>query len=1055
MSKVVRTVFATVTVFFLPIVMASAKHAAAQSNDNELFDPALFDSLEYRLIGPFRGGRVTAAAGVRGQEHTFYMGASGGGVWKSTDGGQRWNNVSDGFFEAGSIGSVAIAESDPNIVYVGTGSSAIRGNVSAGVGMYKSTDAGETWSHIGIRDGGQIGDLQIHPDNPDIVYAAVLGHAFGPNEERGVFRTRDGGDTWEKVHFVSNRTGAIDLSMDESNPDVLYAAMWTAERKPWNLVSGSEESGLFKTTDGGDSWTRLSGGLPGPLIGKIEVSVSRSNPDNVYALVEAEEGGLYRSTDAGATWAYVNADQGLRARPWYYNHVHADPVDENVVYVSAEDFWKSTDGGETFELIPVPHGDCHDLWINPDDPETMIESNDGGANVSYNGGQSWSTIMNQPTAEFYRVSVDNQFPYRVYGGQQDNSALSVPSRTTTGGISIQDWYSVAGGESAHVAIDPRNPNITYGGSYGGTLERRDRSSGQTRDIMLFPELSAGQAAMNLKYRVQWNAPIRISPHDPDTIYFASQHLHRTTNEGQTWEIISPDLTHNDPAVLGFSGGPISRDNTGVEVFGTVFAFEESVHAPGLIWAGTDDGRVHITRDGGESWSDITPDGIGQWGTVNMIDLSHHDAGRAFIAVHRYRLDDFTPYIYRTDDFGKSWELLTDGENGIPGNHFVRVVREDPDRRGLLYAGTEFGMYLSFDDGVHWQPFQINLPVSPITDLVVHEKDLVVATQGRAFWILDDLSPLHQLDEQVTRSENFLFKPRDAYRLQGGPARRSGNTNTFRDRLNGGGVDWDQVGDDGPVGAVINYKLGDTSSGPVRLEVVGRDGTVIQTFSSDAEQESLRIPAEPGMNQFVWDLRYPDADIIEDTLFRGTSRGPKAVPGSYEIRLVSAGKTQSQPFEVQKDPRVSSSVADLEDQFQLLMEIRDALTETYAGIGTIRDLKAEVSESIQDSDDDLSEAGKGLMEQLTEVEQRLIEPRIQYREDAWNFPSQLNHFLAYLAQKVGTGDYAPTDAAEARYAELRSMLDDQMARLSEVMEYELSEFNDMLDNRDKAPVGSQP
>jgi len=1055
MSKGIRILIAALFVFSLGESIAPSNQLLAQTNNNQVYDPALFDALRYRLIGPFRGGRVTAAAGVRGHEHTFYMGSTGGGVWKTTDGGERWINVSDGFLEAGSIGSVGIAESDPNIIYVGTGSSAIRGNVSAGVGMYKSTDAGATWSHIGIRDGGQIGDLQIHPENPDIVYAAVLGHAFGPNDERGVFRTRDGGATWEKVHFVSNRTGAIDLSMDESNPDVLYAAMWTAERKPWNLVSGGKESGLYKTTDGGDTWTKLGGGLPGPMIGKIEVSVSRSNPNSIYALVEADEGGLYRSEDAGATWSYVNADQGLRARPWYYNHVHADPVDENVVYISAEDFWKSTDGGETFELIPVPHGDCHDLWINPDDPETMIEANDGGANVSYNGGRSWSTIMNQPTAEFYRVSVDNQFPYRVYGGQQDNSTLSVPSRTTTGGITIQNWYSVAGGESAHIAIDPRNPNITYGGSYGGTLERRDQYSGQTRDIMLYPELAHGQAAMNLTYRVQWNAPIRISPHDPNTIYFASQYVHRTTNEGQTWEIISPDLSHNDPAVMGYSGGPISRDNTGVEVFGTVFALEESPHSAGLIWAGTDDGRVHITRDAGSNWTEITPDGIGQWGTVNMIDLSHHDAGRAFIAVHRYRLDDFTPYIYRTNDYGESWDLLTDGSNGIPANHFVRVVREDPDMRGLLYAGTEFGMYVSFDDGLHWQPFQINLPVSPITDLAVHEQDLVVATQGRSFWILDDLTPLHQLNDQVASSDIFLYKPRDTYRLQGGPARRGGNTNTFRDRLNGGGVDWDQVGEDGPVGVVINYYLAETPTGEVRLDVVGRDGGVIQVFSSNAEQESFRIPTEPGMNRFVWDLRYPDAEIIDNTLFRGTSRGPKAVPGTYEVRLVANGQTQSQQFEVLKDPRVPSSVADLEQQFQLLIDIRDALTETYGGIGTIRGLRGEVDEAIRGGDEDLTEAGNELSGKLTEVEHGLIEPRIEYREDCWNFPSRLNHFLAYLAQKVGTGDYRPTDAASARYVELRTMLDDQLARLTEVLQDELADFNEMLRDRGKPPVGPIP
>ncbi len=1057
MSRGIRVLSLAITLSCLGQTLDGPTRLVAQTaaDANVLYDQTLYQALKYRLIGPFRGGRVTAVAGVRGEAHTFYMGSTGGGIWRTTDGGERWTNVSDGYFEAGSIGSVAVAESDPDIIYAGTGSSAIRGNVSAGVGMYKSTDGGETWQHIGIRDGGQIGDLQVHPRNASVVYAAVLGHAFGPNEERGVFRTRDGGATWEKVLYISDRTGAIDLSMDESNPNVLYAAMWTAERKPWNLVSGGEESGLFKTTNGGETWTKLEVGLPGPMVGKIEVSVSRSNPRRVYALIEAEDGGLYRSDNAGTTWTYVNPDQGLRARPWYYNHVHADPVDQDVVYVSAEDFWKSSDGGETFEVIQVPHGDCHDLWINPDDAEVMIEGNDGGANVSYNGGRSWSTIMNQPTAEFYRVTVDNQFPYRVYGGQQDNSTLSVPSRTATGGITIQNWYSVAGGESAHIAVDPRNTDITYGGSYGGTLERRDRLSGQTRDIMLYPELAHGQAAVSLKFRVQWNAPIRISPHDSDVIYFGSQYVHRTTNEGQTWQIISPDLTHNDPAVLGYSGGPISRDNTGVEVFGTVFALEESPLAAGLIWAGSDDGRVHVTRNGGRTWDDITPEGIGEWGTVNMIDLSRHDAGRAFIAVHRYRLDDFRPYIYRTNDYGRTWDLLTDGTNGVPNGHFVRVVREDPDRRGLLYAGTEFGMYASFDDGVHWQSFQLNLPVSPITDLAVHQRDLVVATQGRSFWILDDVTALHQLNDRVAASEAFLFKPRDTYRLMGGPARRSGNTNTFRDRLGGGVVDWDQVGEDGPVGVMVNYHLASAPGGEIRLDILERSGSVIQSFSSRAEDEGHRIPAEPGMNQFVWDLRYPDAETIENTLFRGTSRGPKAVPGTYRVRLAAAGLTQSRSFQILKDPRVGSSQRDLEDQFNLLIEIRDAVTETYDAIKTIRGLRDEVTQAAEGADEELTVAGNTLATKLTTVEHGLIEPRIQYREDCWNFPSRLNHFLAYLAEKVGTGDYKPTDAAGERYRELRDMLDDQLIQLMEVLGTDLADFNEMLRVRGRRTVGPIP
>ncbi len=666
-----------------------------------------------------------------------------------------------------------MADSDPNVVYVGTGSSQPRGNISPGIGVYRSLDGGDTWVHVGLEEAGQIGRIRVHPRDPNLVYVAALGHIFGPNQERGVYRSRDGGSTWECVHHISDRTGAVDLAMNPKNPRILYAGFWTAERKPWTMISGSEEGGVFKTADGGDSWEKLSGGLPEGLVGKVGVAVSPVNPDRVWVLIEAEAGGVYRSDDGGKSWKAVNTQRKLRQRAFYYTRVYADPLDADTAYALNTEFYKSIDGGRTFEQIQVPHGDCHDLWLNPTDPRIMILADDGGAQVTLNGGRSWSPLTNQPTSEMYRVTVDNQFPYRVYGAQQDNTTISLPSKPLSGLTPSQHWRSVGGCESGHIAIDPRDPDIVYAGCYGGSISRTNLRSGESRSILVYPQLQLGQASLDLKHRFQWNAPVRISPHDPDVIYHTSQVVHMSRNAGQSWTEISGDLTRNDKRKQKYSGEPITRDNTGVEVYGTVFAFEESPHRKGLLWAGSDDGLVHISRNQGESWEAISPAGLPEWGTVNMIELSAHDAGRALIAVQRYRMDDFAPYIFRTNDYGQTWERLTDGSNGIPGDHFVRVVREDPDRKGLLYAGTEFGLYVSFDDGAHWQSLQLNLPVTPVTDLAVHQKDLVVATQGRAFWILDNLTVLHQVDRRMDASVSHLFRPRRAVRVMSGGGSSSG------------------------------------------------------------------------------------------------------------------------------------------------------------------------------------------------------------------------------------------------------------------------------------------
>jgi photosystem II stability/assembly factor-like uncharacterized protein len=1048
----------TKTVVFVLLaagVAFAAPQATKPAAPAATYDGNLLKGLEYRNIGPFRGGRVTAVAGVPSDILTFYMGSTGGGVWKTTDGGTSWMNVSDGQIGAGSIGAIAVADSDPNVIYVGTGSACPRGNISPGDGLYKSTDAGQSWKHVGLRGAGQIARIRIHPTNPDLLYVAALGHIFGPNAERGVFRSRDGGRTWEKSLFVSDKAGAVDLAMDPNNPRLLYAAIWPVVRLPWTLVSGGEGGGIHKSTDAGDSWSKLSEGLPKGVTGRIGVAVSPANSNRVWAIVEAEEGGIFRSDDAGKSFRKINSDRQHRQRAWYYTHIYADPVDENTVYTLNTAFYKSVDGGRTYETIRVPHGDNHDLWLHPKNPSILINSNDGGANVSYNGGKTWSTQANQPTAEFYRVTTDNQFPYRVYGAQQDNSTMSIPSwNPSSPGITIQDWYPVGGGESGHIAVDPRNPNIVYAGSYGGTIDRYDHATGEERSVKAYPQGAIGQAARDLKYRFQWNAPIRISAHDPRILYHTSQYVHRSTNEGQSWEVISPDLTRNDKEKQDYPGGPITRDSTGVEVYDVIFAFEESPRQPGLLWAGSDDGLVHLSPDGGKTWQNVTPKEMPEWGQVNMIDPSPHDPGRAFIAVSKYKLDDFRPYLLRTDDYGKSWKLLTDGKNGIPANHFTRVVREDPDRKGLLYAGTEFGMYLSFNDGGSWQSLQLNLPVTPITDLQVKEKDLVVATQGRSFWILDDLTPLHQLNDEVARAKVHLFRPRDAY--------RAGSA--------GFGFPGAAIGKNPPAGAVFHYYLAEAPKDELTLEVLDPAGKLIKRFSSKAEPAAetgppapfggggqARVSANAGANRFVWDLRHPDAELQKGAvLFGGTTRGPKAVPGSYQVRLTVAGASQTQPFNLKKNPRLATTQEDFQKQLDLALQVRDRLSETHKAIGQIRDVRSQVNDLVER----LTKAGqvegvdapaKTLVEKLTAIEEKLIQTKSQSGQDALNFPPQLDSQWATLLSEVGSADARPTDGSYQRFEELEAELAGHLTKLKEALDAELAAFNGKVREKGILPI----
>ncbi len=1047
----------------LPLVAATASLAvtselAAQRTSGPsqpAVNPAFFQVLEYRSIGPYRGGRVTAVAGVRGQPLTFYMGSTGGGVWKTTDGGLVWKNISDGFFGAGSIGAIAVAESDPNVIYVGTGSACIRGNVSTGVGVYKSTDAGRTWEHVGLRDAGQIGRIRVHPKNPDLVYVAALGHAFGRNAERGVFRSKDGGKTWEKVLFLSDSVGAVDLSMDPSNPRVLYAAMWRAERKPWTLISGAREGGMYKTTDGGDTWRKLTRGLPGGLIGKIGVSVSPANPNRVYAVIEAgdELGGVYRSDDAGESWRRVSTDPRTIERPWYYNHIYADPTDEHTVWIASDEFLKSVDGGVTFEEVETPHGDNHDLWINPDNPLIMIEGNDGGANVSFDGGKTWSPQTNQPTAEFYMVAVDQEFPYRVYGPQQDNTTISVPSRAEGDGIGIQRWLAVGGCETGPIAVHPRDANIVYAGCYGGRITRFDRRPGQARQIMDYPQLQLGMPVRELKYRFQWNAPILISPHDPNVLYHASQYVHRSTNEGQSWEVISPDLTRNDTTKMGFAGEPITHDITGVEVYGSIFALAESPIEPGVLWAGSNDGLVHVSRDNGRTWRNVTPRGLPAYSTVNRIEVSQHAPGRTFVAVYRYRMDDWRPYIFKTEDYGESWTLLTTGNNGIPANYPTRVVREDPDRRGLLYAGTEFGMFISFDDGANWQPFQLNLPVTPITDLVVHRKDLVVATQGRSFWIMDDLTPLHQLTPQLIAARAHLFQPRPAYRTEGSQA--APNQLYLRDPIGGARLDRYQMGQNPPAGAMIFYSFAQEPAEEVKLEILDSEDRVIRTFTSDeVEGQSARerVSKKAGLNRFVWDLFYPGAQLEEGVQVTGSTDGPRAVPGTYKVRLTVGSWSATETFEVLKDPRVPATVADLRAQFDLQIQIRDRIDQAQDAVRAIRsvtrqlhDLASKVSD--QDQGGEIKAAAEEIAKKLAAVEDKLI----QRKGAGLAHQPMLTSQLAWLNNIVASADAKPTDQSYSRFRDLESELTSQLDVVRNVLETDLAHFNRMVRDRGVPPI----
>lgn len=995
-----------------------------------------FAGLQYRSIGPSRGGRVTAVTGVAADLFTYYMGATGGGVWKTTDAGLSWKNISDGYVKAGSIGAITVAPSDPNILYLGTGSADPRGNVSPGVGLYKSTNAGQSWSFIGLPDAGQISKIVVHPSNPDLVYVAILGNVFGPSQTRGIYRSKDGGQNWEQVHFVSDKTGAIDLVMDPNNPRTLYAGMWTAERKPWTFIDGSDEGGVYKSTDSGDTWSKVKAGLPSGVLGRIGLAISPANGDRVWAFVEAQEetkGGLYRSDNGGKSFQRINRNHKLRQRAWYYSRVIADPQNENTVYFMNVSAHRSIDGGKTFVRIPTPHGDNHALWINPDNTKVMVQGNDGGANVTFNGGQTWTTQLNQTTAEFYRVSVDNQFPYRVYGAQQDNSTISVPSRFQ-GRIGPQaQWYTVGGGESGHIAIDPRDPNLIYAGTYIGQITRLERNRGHRKDVVAYPQMHDGTAPRDIKYRFQWNAPIRISPHNPDVVYHCSQYVHRTSDGGRTWEVISPDLTTDKDEYHDIPGEPVQHDHTGVELYTTIFAFEESPKNPGELWAGSDDGRLHISRDNGDSWQEITPKDIPVEGTINNIDLSAHQDGRALISVYKYRENDFKPYIFLTNNYGKNWTLLTDGKNGIPEDHFVRVVREDPIRQGLLYAGTEFGMYISFDEGKNWQSFQRNLPIVPITDMLIKDNDLVLSTQGRSFWIVDDLSPLREMSEELIAEKGYLFPINTAYRSQ---------LNNYR------GI---AAPDPAPNGALIYY-YNNGESKDIQLKIFDPNGEERVSYSTtpDSKKKEKTIRPQKGLNRLQWNMRYEGPVVQQGARFSlANLSGIKAIPGTHKVQLIVDGQMMEQTLDIAPDPRWSQTPADLKAQHDLTYSIKALLNDCHASIGELRALRKQIKdqqkklESYDLQNKDFDKEAKRIIENLNNLEETLIQTKSESGQDPINYPPMLDDQIAYLYSVVNAQDDRPTQGAQQRYDDLKAEFAKHKEVLTSLQKDDIPTLNTLL------------
>tara|TARA_R110000868_G_scaffold240846_2_gene495413 strand:- start:3956 stop:7063 length:3108 start_codon:yes stop_codon:yes gene_type:complete len=1007
--------------------------------EGQSFDESEYDALEYRLVGPFRGGRSAAVTGVPNKPNLYYFGSAGGGIWKTVDGGRSWDNISDGFF-GGSIGAITVTKSDPNVMYVGGGEKTVRGNVSSGYGIWKSVDAGKTWTSAGLKNARHIPRIAVDPTDHNIVYAGVLGNIYKPTQERGIYKSTDGGKTWKKTLFANEHAGIVDLLIDPTNPRILYASTWRVQRTPYSLSSGGEGSALWKSTDKGETWTEISTkkGFPEDTLGIIGVTVSPVNNQRVWAIIEnKEKGGLYRSEDGGETWAQMNSERKLRQRAWYYTRVYADAKDADVVYVLNVRYHKSTDGGKSFSTYNAPHGDHHDLWIAPENPNRMIIGDDGGAQVTYDGGETWSTYHNQPTSQFYRVTTDNHFPYRIYAAQQDNSTVRIPHRTDGRSITEDDWEGTAGGESAHIAVDPKDNDIIYGGSYDGFLTRVNHKRGTARAINVWPDNPMGHGAEGMKYRFQWNFPIIFSKHNPNRLYTFSQHVHVTENEGQSWEIISPDLTRNDPEKLKSSGGPITQDNTSVEYYCTIFAAQESPITEGLLWVGSDDGLIHVTKDGGQNWNNVTPKGMPEWMMINSIEPSAFDAGTCYVAGTKYKTGDFAPYLYKTTDYGKSWTKIT---NGINPEHFTRVLREDPKQKGLLYAGTETGMYISFNDGKNWKPFQLNLPIVPITDLAIKDNNLIVATQGRSLWIIDDLTVLHQLYSSSSEGDK-LFKPKDTYRMRGGSTKDSKTAGT--NHPNG-------------VMTFFNLKSYDKEKDEVSLTYFDQKGDTIKTFSTNPDsyrdKKKDKLEVKKGMNQFVWDMTYDGAEKLEGMiLWSARLDGPKAISGMYKVHLNVNGTATPESFNIIADPRAESTQADMQKQFDFIKDVNKTMDDAHKSIKKIRKIKNQLTAfETQYKDDDnvkeLLEKSKKLKEDFTKIEEALYQTQNKSDQDPLNFPIRLTNKLGHLNSLISMGDFAPTDQDITVKNELSTQIKTELNAFDKLISEEISAFNTAFNSK---------
>jgi photosystem II stability/assembly factor-like uncharacterized protein len=1026
--------FAAAAVLAVEVCAASGPAADGGAG---AFDPSLFKALQWRSIGPYRGGRALAVAGVPGA-NTFYFGAVAGGIWKTIDGGATWQALTDET-PISSVGAIAVAPSNHDIIYAGTGEAAPRGDITYGDGVYKSVDGGKTWRSVGLKDSRQIGALIVDPGNPDIVLVAALGHAFGPNTERGVFRTSDGGATWSKVLYKDEQTGAIDVSFDPHNSSIVYAALWQARRQPWNFSSGGPGSGLYRSTDGGLNWTRLSGnGLPGGVLGRIHVSVSGAESKRIYAMIEAGHGGLFRSDDGGANWQLVNSDGRLSQRAWYFSTILADPKDVDTVYAENTGLFRSTDGGKTFNLLPARHGDHHGLWIDPTDPNRIIEASDGGASISFDGGKTWSTQHNQPTAQFYHVSVDNRFPYYVYGAQQDNTSVAIASMDDEGAIVERDWYDVFPGECGFVLADPRDPDIVYGTSEN-FIGRFNKHTMQLRVIPVWPIDASGHAAKELEHRFNWTSPLIISPFDPDTLYYGMERLYKTSNDGGSWTAISPDLTRDDKSKQQASGGPITKDITSVEYYDTIFAIAESPLRKGMIWVGTDDGLIQLTHDDGGSWTNVTPPDLPPWSTISMIEPSRYDEHSAFVAVDRHKLDDIRPYVFTTADDGKSWKRI---DAGLPDGSFVHAVREDSLKRGLLYAATESGVFVSFDAGGHWQSLQLNLPRSPVHDLVSKGGDLVIATHGRSFWILDDVAPLREVAAASAASSAYLYKPATGYRLY------------YPDQVD----TRPPSGQNPPSGALIDYYLPGAATGPISIEILDAHGSVVRRLSSVKSNETEQppewpdqvhplgtLPAAPGMNRFVWNLRYEDPVKIPGAFYAGLPpRGPIVLPGNYTVKLSDGGRVQTAPLTIEADPRVKGSLAGLEQKFALSMEVYHDQDALHRAVNDIRALKNEVAGALKQANGKPGSAalvaeGNALVNQAAQIEGQLMQVNIKGSEANLNYPGMLNEQIYSFSGLLEDADTAPNAQEIETYSALHAKLDAQLAAWNALMKTRISAF----------------